>query len=133
MLGRPAPLDKSMSILIVDDYRTMLRILRSLLRQLEFDNVEEATDGTSALEKLEAGTYGLIISDWHMEPMGGLELLKKVRANPRLQRTPFIMVTAENQTESVIAAKQAGVSSYIVKPLNAPTLRDRIEKALADG
>jgi two-component system chemotaxis response regulator CheY len=126
-------MDKSMSILIVDDYRTMLRILRALLRQLEFDNVEEATDGTSALEKLEATSYDLIISDWHMEPMGGLELLKKVRANPRLKRTPFIMVTAENQTESVIEAKRAGVSNYIVKPLNGPTLRDRMEKALAHG
>jgi two-component system chemotaxis response regulator CheY len=126
-------LDTSMPILVVDDYQTMVRIIKNLLKQLGFEDVDDASDGTAALDKLKQKKYGLVISDWNMEPMTGLQLLKEVRADKVLKDTPFIMVTAENQTESVIAAKQAGVSSYIVKPLNAPTLRDRIEKALADG
>ncbi|MFN6953948.1 MAG: chemotaxis response regulator CheY [Acetobacteraceae bacterium] len=124
-------LDKTMQVLIVDDYKTMLRIIRNLLKQLDFDNVDEATDGTEALTKLRAGNYGLVISDWNMAPMTGLELLKEVRADARLKDTPFIMVTAESKTENVIAAKQAGVSNYIVKPFNAETLREKIEKVLA--
>lgn len=124
-------LDKNMQVLIVDDYKTMLRIIRNLLKQLDFDNVDEATDGTEALAKLRAGTYGLVISDWNMAPMTGLDLLKEVRADARLKDTPFIMVTAESKTENVIAAKQAGVSNYIVKPFNAETLREKIEKVLA--
>jgi two-component system chemotaxis response regulator CheY len=127
----PMPLDKTMQVLIVDDYKTMLRIIRNLLKQLDFDNVDEATDGAEALAKLRAGSYGLVISDWNMAPMTGLELLKEVRADARLKDTPFIMVTAESKTENVIAAKQAGVSNYIVKPFNAETLRDKIEKVLA--
>jgi two-component system chemotaxis response regulator CheY len=124
-------LDKNMQVLIVDDYKTMLRIIRNLLKQLDFDNVDEATDGTEALNKLRAGNYGLVISDWNMAPMTGLDLLKEVRADARLKDTPFIMVTAESKTENVIAAKQAGVSNYIVKPFNAETLREKIEKVLA--
>jgi two-component system chemotaxis response regulator CheY len=120
-----------MQVLIVDDYKTMLRIIRNLLKQLDFDNVDEATDGTEALSKLRAGNYGLVISDWNMAPMTGLDLLKEVRADARLKDTPFIMVTAESKTENVIAAKQAGVSNYIVKPFNAETLREKIEKVLA--
>ncbi|MCX8133170.1 MAG: chemotaxis response regulator CheY [Roseococcus sp.] len=123
-------IDKSMNVLIVDDYKTMLRIIRNLLKQLEFDNVEEATDGAEALAKLRAGNFGLVISDWNMEPMTGLDLLKEVRADSRLKHLPFIMVTAESKTENVIAAKQAGVSNYIVKPFNAETLREKIEKVL---
>jgi len=123
-------MDKSINVLIVDDYRTMLRIIRNLLKQLEFDNVEEATDGGEALAKLRAGNFGLVISDWNMQPMTGLDLLKEVRADARLKRTPFIMITAESKTENVIAAKQAGVSNYIVKPFNAETLREKIEKVL---
>jgi two-component system, chemotaxis family, chemotaxis protein CheY len=123
-------MDKSINVLIVDDYRTMLRIIRNLLKQLEFDNVEEATDGGEALAKLRAGSFGLVISDWNMQPMTGLDLLKEVRADARLKRTPFIMITAESKTENVIAAKQAGVSNYIVKPFNAETLREKIEKVL---
>ena len=123
-------MDKSMNILIVDDYKTMLRIIRNLLKQLEFDNVEEASDGTEALAKLRAGNFGLVISDWNMEPMTGLELLKEVRADQRLKNLPFIMITAESKTENVVAAKQAGVSNYIVKPFNAETLREKIEKVL---
>jgi len=123
-------MDKNMNVLIVDDYKTMLRIIRNLLKQLEFDNVEEATDGAEALAKLRAGSFGLVISDWNMEPMTGLDLLKEVRADARLKHLPFIMITAESKTENVVAAKQAGVSNYIVKPFNAETLREKIEKVL---
>ncbi|HTN12121.1 MAG TPA: chemotaxis response regulator CheY [Acetobacteraceae bacterium] len=123
--------DKAMSVLIVDDYKTMLRIIRNLLKQIDFNNVDEASDGAEALGKLRGGGYGLVISDWNMAPMTGLELLQEVRADPKLKATPFIMITAESKTENVVAAKQAGVSNYIVKPFNAETLRDKIEKVLA--
>jgi len=118
------------NVLIVDDYKTMLRIIRNLLKQIDFENVEEASDGNEALAKLRAGNFGLIISDWNMEPMTGLQLLQQVRADPKLKATPFIMVTAESKTENVIVAKQAGVSNYIVKPFNAETLRSKIQKVL---
>jgi two-component system chemotaxis response regulator CheY len=124
-------IDKSMNVLIVDDYKTMLRIIRNLLKQIDFNNVEEACDGTDALVKLRAGNFGLVISDWNMAPMTGLELLQEVRQDPRLKNLPFIMITAESKTENVVAAKQAGVSNYIVKPFNAETLRGKIEKVLA--
>jgi len=123
-------MDKSMNILIVDDYKTMLRIIRNLLRQLDFENVDEATDGAAALSMLRTGSYGLVISDWNMAPMTGLQLLQEVRADAKLKTTPFIMITAESKTENVIAAKQAGVSNYIVKPFNAETLKEKIEKVL---
>jgi two-component system chemotaxis response regulator CheY len=123
--------DKSMNVLIVDDYKTMLRIIRNLLKQIDFNNVEEATDGAEALSKLRAGNFGLVISDWNMAPMTGLELLQEVRQDARLKTLPFIMITAESKTENVVAAKQAGVSNYIVKPFNAETLRDKIDKVLA--
>ncbi|MCC7283866.1 MAG: chemotaxis response regulator CheY [Acetobacteraceae bacterium] len=123
-------IDRNTPILIVDDYKTMLRIIRNLLRQLDFSNVEEATDGAEALTKLRGGGFGLVISDWNMQPMTGLQLLLEVRADGRLKHLPFIMVTAESKTENVVAAKQAGVSNYIVKPFNAETLRDKIEKVL---
>ena len=125
------PLDTSMNVLIVDDYKTMLRIIRNLLKQIGFSNVDEATDGVEALSKLRAGTFGLVISDWNMAPMTGLELLQAVRAEPKLKTLPFIMITAESKTENVVAAKQAGVSNYIVKPFNAETLQGKIEKVLA--
>jgi two-component system chemotaxis response regulator CheY len=124
------PIDKSMNVLIVDDYKTMLRIIRNLLKQIEFNNVDEATDGAEALAKLRSGNFGLVISDWNMVPMTGLQLLQEVRADARLKSTPFIMVTAESKAENVVAAKQAGVSNYIVKPFNAETLREKIEKVL---
>jgi two-component system chemotaxis response regulator CheY len=126
-------IDKSMSVLIVDDYKTMLRIIRNLLKQIDFNNVEDATDGADALGKLRAGSFGLVISDWNMAPMTGLQLLQEVRADARLKTMPFIMITAESKTENVIAAKQAGVSNYIVKPFNAETLREKIEKVLGNG
>ena len=124
--------DKSMNVLIVDDYKTMLRIIRNLLKQLGFDNVEEATDGGMALTKLREKSYGLVISDWNMEPMTGLQLLKEVRADAKLKDTPFIMVTAESKTENVVSAKQAGVNNYIVKPFNAETLKTKISAVLGD-
>jgi two-component system, chemotaxis family, chemotaxis protein CheY len=119
--------DPSMPILVVDDYNTMIRIIRNLLRQLGFVDVDDAPDGSVALSKMQSKRYGLVISDWNMEPMTGYELLKKVRATPDLSATPFIMVTAESKTENVIAAKQAGVNNYIVKPFNADTLKSKIE------
>ena len=119
--------DTSMPILVVDDYNTMIRIIRNLLRQLGFEDVDDAPDGSVALSKMEVKKYGLVISDWNMEPMTGYELLRQVRAHPNLSGTPFIMVTAESKTENVIAAKQAGVNNYIVKPFNADTLKTKIE------
>ena len=119
--------DLSMQVLVVDDYKTMIRIIRNLLKQLGFENVDEAEDGSAALAKMRAKQYGLIISDWNMEPMTGFELLRQVRSDPSLTTTPFIMVTAESKTENVIAAKQAGVNNYIVKPFNADTLKKKIE------
>ena len=119
--------DHSMPILVVDDYNTMIRIIRNLLRQLGFVDVDDACDGSAALSKMQHKKYGLVISDWNMEPMTGYELLMQVRADPRINTTPFIMVTAESKTENVIAAKQAGVNNYIVKPFNADTLKKKIE------
>ncbi len=122
--------DMSMQILIVDDYKTMLRIVRNLLNQLGFNNVDEATDGSTALQKLRERNFGLIISDWNMEPMTGLQLLKEVRSDMKLKATPFIMVTAESKTENVVAAKEAGVNNYIVKPFNAATLKQKMESVI---
>jgi two-component system chemotaxis response regulator CheY len=119
--------DPSMPVLIVDDYKTMIRIIRNLLKQLGFANVDEAGDGTAALELMRQKDYGLVISDWNMEPMTGYELLREVRADDRLSRTPFIMVTAESKTDNVVAAKKAGVNNYIVKPFNAATLKAKID------
>ena len=124
--------DMNMSILIVDDYKTMLRIIRNLLKQLGFNNVDEATDGSMALQKLRDKDYGLVISDWNMEPMTGIQLLREVRADSKLKALPFIMITAESKTENVIAAKKAGVNNYIVKPFNAQTLKTKIEAVFAE-
>src|SRR3972149_5006108 len=110
--------DMNMPILIVDDYKTMLRIVRNLLSQLGFNNVDEATDGSSALHKLRDKRFSLVISDWNMEPMTGLQLLKEVRNDAKLKALHFIMVTAESKTDNVVAAKEGGVSNYIVKPFN---------------
>jgi two-component system chemotaxis response regulator CheY len=121
-----------MPVLIVDDYKTMIRIIRNLLKQLGFANVDEAGDGSAALELMRQKNYGLIISDWNMEPMTGYELLREVRADDRLSRTPFIMVTAESKTDNVIAAKKAGVNNYIVKPFNAATLKAKIDAVFGE-
>ncbi len=120
-------INKNMPIIIVDDYKTMLRIVRGLLNQLGFVNIDEATDGTMAWDMIQKKPYGLIVSDWNMEPMSGFELLKLVRNNEKTRQLPFIMVTAESKTENIIAAKQAGVSNYIVKPFNAETLKQKLQ------
>ncbi len=124
--------DMNMNVLIVDDYKTMLRILRNLLKQLNFNNVEEAIDGTNALEVLATKDFGLVISDWNMEPMTGIQLLRHVRADDKLKHIPFVMITAESKSENVIAAKEAGVSNYIVKPFNAETLRSKLVSVLGE-
>jgi len=124
--------DKNMTVLIVDDYKTMLRILRNLLRQLDFHNIEEATDGSMALQKLRQQKFGLVISDWNMEPMTGIQLLREVRSDDSLKHLPFIMITAESKSENVIAAKEAGVSNYIVKPFNAETLKTKMSSVLGE-
>lgn len=124
--------DKSMDILVVDDYKTMLRIIRNLLKQLGFNNVDEATDGADALSKMRGKNYGLVISDWNMEPMTGFELLKEIRSDDILKALPFIMITAESKTDNVIAAKKAGVNNYIVKPFNAATLKGKIQAVLGE-
>jgi two-component system chemotaxis response regulator CheY len=120
-------LNPAMPILVVDDYKTMVRIIKNLLKQIGFEEIDEAADGSEALSKMRERNYGLVISDWNMEPMTGYELLKQVRADEALGPTPFIMVTAEAKSENVIAAKKAGVSNYIVKPFNAQTLKGKIE------
>lgn len=125
-------LDLSMPILVVDDYKTMVRIIRNLLKQLGFQDVDEASDGTEALAKMRQREYGLVISDWNMEPMTGYELLKQVRADEKLAHTPFIMVTAEAKSENVVAAKKAGVNNYIIKLFNAQTLKGKIEAVFAE-
>ena len=124
-------LDPSMPILVVDDYQTMVRIIRNLLKQLGFENVDDASDGSSAIAKMRDKKYGLVISDWNMEPMTGFELMRQVRNEEEIAATPFIMVTAESKTENVIAAKKAGVNNYIVKPFNAQTLKSKIESVCA--
>ena len=117
-------------VLVVDDYGTMRRIMRNLLGQIGFVHVEEAVDGSSALELLRGRNFDLVISDWNMEPMSGLELLKAVRADARFQHLPFIMITAANKADNVVAAKMAGVSNYIVKPFTADTLKRKIDTVL---
>jgi two-component system chemotaxis response regulator CheY len=117
-------------ILVVDDYKTMLRTIGNLLRQIGFKNIDEALDGQEAFNQLQRINYDLIISDWNMEPMSGIDLLKKVRADPKIKHVPFIMVTAESKIENVIIAKQEGVSNYIIKPFNAETLKTKLTSVL---
>lgn len=124
--------DMNMNVLIVDDYKTMLRILRNLLKQLNFNNIEEATDGSMALDVLRSQNIGMVISDWNMEPMTGIQLLREVRSDEKLKHLPFIMITAESKSENVIAAKEAGVSNYIVKPFNAETLKSKLVSVLGE-
>ncbi len=123
-------MDTSVKILIVDDFATMRRIMKNILKQLGFSNVSEADDGTTALEELKKNNYDLIISDWNMPKMTGLELLKIVRADDIYKEVPFLMVTAEAQKQNVIEAVQAGVSNYVVKPFTADAIADKIKKIL---
>ena len=122
--------DLTMNVLIVDDYATMLRIVRNLLKQIGFANIEEATDGSQALQMMKTKKFGLVISDWNMEPMTGIQFLREVRQDDSLKVTPFIMVTAESKAENIAEAKKAGVSNYIVKPFNADTLKQKIASVL---
>ncbi|MFC3070604.1 response regulator [Phenylobacterium soli] len=124
--------DKSMNVLVVDDYKTMIRIVRGLLEQLGFRNIDDATDGPTALEKIQAKDYGLILSDWNMSPMTGYELLQKVRADARTKDIPFLMVTAEAKTENVIAARKAGVNNYIIKPFTLAVLKQKLSAVLGE-
>ncbi len=122
--------DLKMPVLIVDDYATMLRIVKNLLKQIGFDNVDEASDGGSALQMMKQKKYGLVISDWNMTPVTGIDLLRSVRQDDNLKATPFIMVTAESKTENVVEAKNAGVSNYIVKPFSSEILKGKISSVL---
>jgi two-component system, chemotaxis family, chemotaxis protein CheY len=121
-------LDKNMKILVVDDFSTMRRIVKNLLRDLGFTNTLEADDGKTALPKLQAGGIDFLVTDWNMPGMNGLDLLKAVRADPKLANMPVLMVTAEAKREQIIMAAQAGVNGYIIKPFTAATLKEKIEK-----
>lgn len=125
--------DKNMRILVVDDYKTMIRIVRSLLGQLGFTNIDDALDGVTALELIKKNRYGLILSDWNMQPMTGIELLKSVRAIPEYKETPFVMVTAEAKTENVVLARQAGVNNYIIKPFTLAVLKQKLSSVFGGG
>ena len=121
-------MDLSMTILVVDDFASMRRILKNILKQLGFENMVEADDGTTALEALKKNKIDLIVSDWNMPKMTGLELLKTVRASDEYKDIPFLMVTAEAQKQNVLDAVQAGVSNYVVKPFTAEQISDKLEK-----
>ncbi|MCP5405124.1 MAG: chemotaxis response regulator CheY [Pseudomonadaceae bacterium] len=124
--------DRNMRIMVIDDFQTMRRIIINLLRQLGFTNMIEADDGSTAWDRLQTEKVDLIISDWNMPKMTGMDLLRRVRADEQMRATPFIMVTAEGKRENVIAAVQAGVSNYIVKPFNAATLKEKLVKVIGD-
>jgi two-component system chemotaxis response regulator CheY len=121
------------SVLVVDDFKMTIRIVHNLLRQIGFSDLDEAANGAEALGKLRSKSYDLIISDWNMEPMTGIELLRAVRADRTLAQTPFIMITAESKTENVIAAKQAGANNFIVKPFSAEKLGDKVSAIFGQG
>ena len=121
-------MNKDMRILIVDDFSTMRRIIKNLLRDLGFTNTDEADDGQTALPKLEAGGFDFLVTDWNMPGMQGIDLLKAVRADPNLKDLPVLMVTAESKREQIIEAAQAGVNGYVVKPFTAGTLKEKIDK-----
>ena len=121
-------MDLSMTVLVVDDFATMRRILKNIFRQLGFENVIEADDGTTALDALKKNKIDLIVSDWNMPKMTGLELLKTVRASDEYKDVPFLMVTVETQKQNVLDAVQAGVSNYVVKPFTAEQISDKLQK-----
>lgn len=121
-------MDKGMSILVVDDFPTMRRIVRSLLKELGFTNVEEAEDGQEALGKLKGGDFEFVVSDWNMPNLDGLEMLKQIRADDGMKALPVLMVTAEAKKENIVAAAQAGANGYIVKPFTAATLEEKLNK-----
>jgi two-component system chemotaxis response regulator CheY len=122
----------TMKVLVVDDYPVMVRIVRALLSQIGFTNVEDAPDGETAFKQIKEKKYGLVISDLHMDPVSGHELLKRVRAEPDVSRTPFLMITADSKAENAVAAKKAGVDSYVTKPFNAAMLKEKIESIFGE-
>ena len=121
-------MDKNIKILVVDDFSTMRRIIKNLLRDLGFTNTAEADDGLTALPMLQGGGFDLLVTDWNMPGMQGIDLLKAVRADPKLAHMPVMMVTAEQKKEQIIEAAQAGVNGYIVKPFTAATLKEKLDK-----
>ena len=123
-------IDQNMKILVVDDFSTMRRIVKNLLRQIGYSNIDEAEDGVQAYLKLKNGGYSFVVSDWNMPNMDGLDLLKKVRSDPELKDLPILMVTAEAEKEKVITAIQAGVNNYIVKPFTGEVLKDKMDKII---
>ncbi|MGX7005300.1 chemotaxis response regulator CheY [Caballeronia sp. KNU42] len=123
-------MDKNMKILVVDDFPTMRRIVRNLLKELGFSNVDEAEDGAAGLARLRGGGFEFVISDWNMPNLDGLEMLKQIRADAALSHLPVLMVTAESKKENIIAAAQAGASGYVVKPFTAATLDEKLQKIL---
>jgi len=122
-----------MRILVVDDFASMRKIIKGLLKQIGFQNIEEADDGSTALEKLKIGEFDLVICDWNMPKMPGIEVLKAVRNDPQLKDLPFLMVTAEAKKDNVIKAVKAGVNQYVVKPFTAETLQKKIKKIFDEG
>jgi len=120
--------DRDIKILVVDDMATMRRIIKGLLEQLGFKNIDEAEDGKVALQKLKSGSYDFVITDWNMPNMTGLELVQEIRKDPQLKHLPVLMVTAEAKKENVLLAIKAGVNNYIVKPFTAEVLKEKIEK-----
>jgi two-component system chemotaxis response regulator CheY len=124
--------DKTMNVLVVDDYRTMIRIVRGLLNQLGFHNVDDAADGDTAFQMIKSKSYGLVLSDWNMQPTTGLELLQRVRADAEVKSVPFVMVTAEAKTENVVAARQAGVNNYVIKPFTLAVLKQKLSSVLGE-
>ena len=124
---------KNLDVLIVDDHKTMLKIIRNILNQIDIKKIDEAFDGEQALIKMKMKKYDLIISDWNMEPMTGLQLIEKVRTEPEYnhQNSPFIMVTAESKPENVMEARKAGVDNYVVKPFSADIIMNKIKATLA--
>jgi two-component system chemotaxis response regulator CheY len=121
-------MDFKMKVLVVDDFSTMRRIVKNLLKQLGFENIDEAEDGAQAYTKMKEGGYGFVVTDWNMPNMDGLDLLKKVRSDPAIKDTPMLMVTAEAEKEKVITAIQAGVNNYIVKPFTGEVLKEKMDK-----
>jgi len=124
--------DKSMNVLVVDDYKSMVRIVRGMLNQLGFVNVDDAPDGAAAMALLKEKNYGLVLSDWNMQPVTGLDLLKQVRAEEKTRGTPFVMVTAEAKVENVIAARQAGVNNYVIKPFTLAVLKQKLTSVIGE-
>ncbi|MDP5032724.1 MAG: chemotaxis response regulator CheY [Paraglaciecola sp.] len=121
-------MDKNMKILVVDDFSTMRRIIKNLLKDLGFTNIQEADDGSTALPMLQQGDFDFVVTDWNMPGMQGIDLLRAIRANPNLKHIPVLMVTAEAKKEQIVAAAQAGVNGYVIKPFTAATLKEKLAK-----